>query len=577
MGTDESKGTHVQYGSEEGSIDRTHTADDGERSQIFGSDGQHSRLRNTRLIMVLVGFGMSFVGSQIQPLLFAPIFPLVSSSFNASNLLFWFTCTQQIATGVVAPFAGSLADLFGRKSITLAGILSAMVGMILCAASPSAGGYLAGQVFNGIGIAVQELMAIAAIAEIVPTRYRGYYIAAVVASFLPFAPGSLYGALIAQHNWRYCACMIAIWNLLTVGMIWWFYNPPPRTNTAGLSKIEKVKRIDFIGGLIMTAGLVFLLISLNWGGQQYPWNEAKVIAFLTLGIALLILFFVYEKFFATYPMFPSTLLRYPRTFTALMMVILLAGINYVALLVFWVLEAVSVFDSNQFELGVRTMPYGFCIVGGAIISAILISAFKGHLRFIMTGFCVFQVSPLTQAGIGCMAAIRTSDISTVWAPLIFSLLGIGGVLVPNQIIVTIICPDDLLATATCLTACLRAVGQVIGTSIFFNQFTSALVANTYSHVVPAAIEAKFYQFDVIAPMMETLVTTPWKEWVVTVKDTVTPEQATILHTAVVEAFKFAFERVWYISVGFGVAAVLASVLIEDLGALMDGHVAVRYL
>jgi hypothetical protein len=266
-----------------------------------------------------------------------------------------------------------------------------MVGMILCAASPSAGGYLAGQVFNGIGIAVQELMAIAAIAEIVPTRYRGYYIAAVVASFLPFAPGSLYGALIAQHNWRYCACMIAIWNLLTAGVVWWFYNPPPRTNTAGLSKIEKVKRIDSIGGLIMTAGLVFLLISLNWGGQQYPWNEAKVIAFLTLGIALLILFFVYEKFFATYPMFPSTLLRHPRTFMALMVVILLAGINYVALLVFWVLEAVSVFDSSQFELGVRTMPYGFCIVGGAIISAILISAFKRHLRLTMTGFCVVQV------------------------------------------------------------------------------------------------------------------------------------------------------------------------------------------
>ncbi|KAL4748895.1 hypothetical protein BDW72DRAFT_214437 [Aspergillus terricola var. indicus] len=572
MGSDESKGTHVQYGSEEGSIDRTNTADDGERSRIFGSEGQRPKLGDTRLIMVLTGFGMSFVGSQIQPLLFASIFPLVSSSFDASNLLFWFTCTQQIATGVVAPFAGSLADLFGRKTITLAGILSAMFGMILCAASPSAGGYLAGQVFNGIGIAVQELMAIAAIAEIVPTRYRGYYIAIVVASFLPFAPGSLYGALIAQHNWRFCACMIAIWNLLTAGVIWWFYNPPPRENTAGLSKIEKVKRIDSIGGLIMTAGLVFLLISLNWGGQQYPWNEAKVIAFLTLGIALLMLFFVYEKFFATYPMFPSTLLRHPRTFTALMVVILLAGINYVALLVFWVLEAVSVFDSSQFELGVRTMPYGFCIVGGAIISAILISAFKGYLRVIMTGFCVVQV-----IGIGCMAAIRTSDISTAWAPLIFSLLGIGGVLVPNQIIVTIICPDDLLATATCLTACLRAVGQVIGTSIFFNQFTSALVANTYSHVVPAAIEAKFYQFEMLAPMMETLVTTPWKEWVVTVKDTVTPEQATILHTAVVEAFKLAFERVWYISIGFGVAAVLASVLIEDLGALMDGHIAVRYL
>ncbi|KAL5049149.1 hypothetical protein BDW71DRAFT_204901 [Aspergillus fruticulosus] len=563
---------NVQCASKDGSIDRAHTAENGQINHSPDGEGERPKLGNFRFIMVLTGFGMSFVGSQIQPLLFAPIFPLVSSSFNASNLLFWFTCTQQIATGVVAPFAGSLADLFGRKSITLAGILSAMLGMILCAASPTAGGYLAGQIFNGIGIAVQELMAIAAIAEIVPTQYRGYYIAIVVASFLPFAPGSLYGALIAEHNWRYCACLIAIWNFLTAGVIWWFYNPPPRDNTAGLSRTEKVKRIDFVGGLIMTAGLVFLLVALNWGGQQYPWKDAKVIAFLAVGIALLIGFFAYEKFFAAYPMFPSTLLRHPRTFTALMVVILLAGINYVALLVFWVLEATSVFDSDQVELGIRTMPYGFCIVGGAIISAVLISAFKGYLRLIMTGFCVVQV-----IGIGCMAAIKAADISTAWAPLIFSLLGIGGVLVPNQIIVTIICPDGLLSTATCLTACLRAVGQVIGTSIFFNQFTSALVANTYSHVVPAAIEAEFYQFEMLAPMMETLVTTPWKEWVVTVKDMVTSEQAAILHAAAVEAFRLAFEKVWYISIGFGVAAVLASVFIEDLGALMDGHIAVKYL
>ncbi|KAL6232361.1 hypothetical protein BDW75DRAFT_243055 [Aspergillus navahoensis] len=574
MGSEKIGETRVglQCASSEGSIERAHTAENGEINHRPDGESQRPKLGDFRFIMVLTGFGMSFVGSQIQPLLFASIFPLVSSSFNASNLLFWFTCTQQIATGVVAPFSGLLADLFGRKSITLAGILSAMFGMILCAASPTAGGYLAGQIFNGIGIAVQELMAITAIAEIVPRQYRGYYIAIVVASFLPFAPGSLYGAMIAEHNWRYCACLIAIWNFLTAGVIWWCYNPPPRDNTAGFSKIERVKRVDFVGGLIMTAGLVFLLIALNWGGQQYPWKDAKVVAFLTVGIALLIAFFAHERFFAAHPMFPSTLLRHPRTFMTLMVVILLAGINYVALLVFWVLEAISVFDSDQVQLGIRTMPYGFCIVGGAIISAALISAFKGHLRLIMTGFCVVQV-----IGIGCMAAIKTSDISTAWAPLIFSLLGIGGVLVPNQIIVTIICPDDLLATATCLTACLRAVGQVIGTSIFFNQFTSALVANTYSHVVPAAIAAKFYQFEMLAPMMETLVTTPWKEWVATAKDMVTAEQAAILHAAVVETFRLAFERVWYISIGFGVAAVLASVLIEDLGALMDGHIAARYI
>lgn len=373
--------------SEEG-LGHSHGNETGDINYVPDEYTPTTKLFSLNYVMVLLGFGMAFVGSQLQPLLFAAIIPVVSAEFHASNLLVWLFCTQQIATGVIAPFAGSLSDLFGRKKITIAGVISSMLGMIVSAATPTAAGYLAGQVFNGIGIAIQELMAIAAIAEIVPTKYRGYHIAIVVASFLPFAPASLYGALIAERNWRYCAALIAIWNAITAVILGLFYHPPPRHNTQGLW--EKVKKIDILGGVIMTIGLVLLLVALNLGGQSEPWSSTRVICCLTFGIALLISFFVYEVF-APSPMFPRSLLRHPRTFSALMVVILLAGINYVSLLVFWVLEAVSVYNSNQVELGIRTLPYGFCIMGGAIMSAILISLFKGYLRSIMTAFCIVQV------------------------------------------------------------------------------------------------------------------------------------------------------------------------------------------
>ncbi|KAL4921474.1 fungal trichothecene efflux pump [Aspergillus aurantiobrunneus] len=522
--------------------------------------------------MILVGFGMAFVGSQVQPLLFAAVVPLVSADFGASDLLVWFFCTQQIAVAVVAPFAGSLADLFGRKRITTGGVLSSMVGMILTAATPNAAGYLAGQVFAGIGIAVQELMTIAAIVEIVPTEYRGYYIAIIVTSFFPFAPSSLYGALIAETNWRYCACLIAIWNLITALLIGFFYNPPPRQNGAGLTLMQKLKRIDLVGGFIMTIGLVLLLMGLNWGGQQYPWNSARVIAFLTIGIFLLIVFILYERFLAPYPMFPASLLQHPRTFTALMLVILLAGINYVSILIFWVLEAVSVYNSNKTELGIRTLPYGFCIAGGAIISAVMVSAFKAHLRSIMTLFCIVQA-----VGIACMAAIDPTNINTAWAPLTFALLGLGGVLIPNQIIITVISPDTLIATATCLTASLRAVGQVIGTTIFYAQFTSVLTASTYDRVLPVALGAGITDPAILGSMMPALVATPWKEWAAaTIGNAVPAEQLGVLHEVVVEVFAGAFRRVWFVSIAFGVTAVGASLFIGDLGLLMDGRIAVRY-
>lgn len=520
---------------------------------------------------MLVGFGMAFIGSQFQPLIFAGIIPEIAASLNAHSLLVWFFCTPLVAIGVVAPFIGPLADLLGRKPISLAGVLSSMIGMIVAASTQTAAGFLAGMVLTGIGIAAQELMAITAIVEIVPTKYRGYYVAIMVACFLPFAPGSLYGVLIAQVSWRYCACFVAIWNFITAILIFLYYNPPPRTNAAGLTWGEKVKHIDFVGGFLMSGGLVMFLVGFNWGGQMYPWHSARVISFLTIGSALIVIFILYEVYLAPYPMFPRRLMKHTRTFMALMVVIMMAGINYIPVLFFWVLQAVAVYDSDKIELGIRTLPFGFCILGGALISAVIVSAFKMHLRLIMSAFCIIQV-----VAIGSLTAVDPYNLSTVWAPLILGLMGVGGVLIPNQIIITIICPDDLIATATCLTVCLRAVGQVVGLSIFYTQFVSFLTAKTLNIVIPVAVQVGIDDLPTLGSMIPTLVSTPYKEWVLTIPALTTQDKIDTLHKVVIEAFGQAFPRVYYISIAFGVTAVIASFFIENLGNLMDEHIAVHY-
>ncbi|CAK7222847.1 hypothetical protein SCUCBS95973_004975 [Sporothrix curviconia] len=543
-----------------------------EKGELVDCEARHApKISDIRFIMVLVGFGMAFIGSQVQPLIFAALIPVVAASLNAHSLLVWFFSTQLVAIGVIAPFIGPLADLFGRKPITIAGVLSSMIGMITCAATPNAAGYIAGQVLTGIGIAAQELMAITAIVEIVPTRYRGYYIAIIVTSFLPFSPGSLYGTLIAETSWRYCACMIAIWNLITVVLIACFYHPPPRTNGAGLSWHQKLRQIDFVGGFFMSGGIVMFLVGFNWGGQLYPWHSARVIAFLTIGLAMLVFFFIYEIFIAPYPMFPRRLMRHPRTFMALMVVILMAGINYIPVLFFWVLQAVGVYGSDFLMLGIRTLPFGFCILGGALIAALVVSAFKGHLRAIMSFFCIMQC-----AAIGSLTAVDVHNINTVWAPLCLGLLGVGGVLIPNQIIITVICPDDLIATATCLTVCLRAVGQVIGTSIFYTQFVSVLTARTLKMVIPVALQCGIDDFDTLSNMMPDLLSEAWDKWVLTVPALDTPDKIATLHEAVITAFGGAFARVYFISIAFGATAIIASFFIENLNSLMDEHIAVHY-
>lgn len=56
-----------------------------------------------------------------------------------------------------------------------------------------------------------------------------------------------------------------------------------------------VKRMDFVGITLFTAGLILLLIGLAWGGVAYPWKSGQVIATIIVGACCLIGFVIWGE------------------------------------------------------------------------------------------------------------------------------------------------------------------------------------------------------------------------------------------------------------------------------------------
>lgn len=54
------------------------------------------------------------------------------------------------------------------------------------------------------------------------------------------------------------------------------------------------------------------MMGMQWGGYQYPWSSAHVLVPLILGAVLIIGFFIWESYGATYPMFPKRIRQDPR-------------------------------------------------------------------------------------------------------------------------------------------------------------------------------------------------------------------------------------------------------------------------
>jgi MFS family permease len=204
-----------------------------------------------------------------------------------------------LALAGVCPFVGSLSDLLGRRYVALLGSTLLVIGTVVATSAQTMGMFIAGTTIAGAAAGISELTALAVTSEMAPTRKRGAYVAVLIFTILPFVPSGIYAQLIAANSsWRYCGIIICIWNGLGLIITACFYFPPPRPNSAGKSRAQVLREIDYIGGFLSIVGMVLFMAGLQWGGYQYPWSSAHVLAPLIIGAAFIIAFIVWEGWFA---------------------------------------------------------------------------------------------------------------------------------------------------------------------------------------------------------------------------------------------------------------------------------------
>jgi hypothetical protein len=173
-----------------------------------------------------------------------------------------------------------------------------------------------------------------------------------------------------------------------------------------------------------------------------------------------------------------------------------------------------------------------------------------------------------------MSIAKTDNINSVYAPLCFAALGVGGVIIPNQIIVTIICPDDLIATATALALTVRVIGGSIGYAVYYNVFKTAFTNNAENYLATQLIlnagildvnEIMTIALDISSNLYGDILQFP---------DITTQAQYDTIVAAGRENFAMSFPIVWYSAIAFGGASIICCLFLKDIGKYMDNHIAV---
>ncbi|KAI7566388.1 MFS multidrug transporter-like protein [Hortaea werneckii] len=343
-----------------------------------------------------------------------------------------------------------------------------------------------------------------------------------------------------------------------------------RVNSEGLSRREVLSQIDYVGGILSIGGMLLFMAGMQWGGYQYSWGSAHVLAPLILGAAMLIGFCLWETYGATHPMFPKRLRQDPRILGLTLVITFISGANFFSILMFWPTQAFNMYGHSPLGVGIRGLPVGFSILVGACLVLYLLSVFRGHNRELL-----ILSSILMTAGCGSLSIARIDNLHQLWGLLVLAGLGIGGIVVPASIITTIICPDDLIATIAALTLAIRVIGGSIGYCVYYNVFINKFVpAATYyiggtmteklnitsEELIGKAIEITG------ASLLPALKEIPGIGGV--------PGAYKMVVVAGQMAYAEAYKWVYYVSIAFGCVSIVASCFLGDISKYMDDHVAV---
>ncbi|HWS59181.1 MAG TPA: MDR family MFS transporter [Actinotalea sp.] len=330
----------------------------------------------------------------------------------------WLFSIYLLTQAVTVPLYSKLADTIGRKPVVLIGIGLFTLGSVLCGFAWSMPALIAFRAVQGLGAGAVQPMAITIAGDIYTIAERAKvqgYIAAVWG--ISAVVGPTLGGLFSEFaSWEWIFFVnVPLGLLAAVLLVRSFHETVEHTT----------HRIDWLGGLLLTASLSLLLLALLEGGNAWAWASAPGLGTLAVGTALLVAFVLVERR-AAEPVLPMWVLSRR----------LLATTAGVGLGVGVILMGVTTYVPTFLETLTGVSP----LVSGLTLAALTIgwpiAASNAGRVYLRIGF---RSTVLIGCGVTILGAVllavtsRSPDVAAVGLSCFVLGLGLGFVAAPSLI------------------------------------------------------------------------------------------------------------------------------------------------
>ncbi|KAK3114960.1 hypothetical protein LTR53_006186 [Teratosphaeriaceae sp. CCFEE 6253] len=432
--------------------------------------------------LALAAVASQYVAYILTLLMPSTILSYINADLGPDPNYTWISVSWNLAASVMVTVGGRLSDIFGRRYFLIAGACIALLGAVVGATGQSINQMIASGVLFGVGGGLQE-MCFAAIQEIVPNRYRVLAIGCFeLSALLAFVSPMIAYAMLSTTviAWRTVYWFLFAFEACGLVLLVFCYHPPTfhtKHRADGKTRGQLLKEMDFIGVALFAAGCVLFLIGVNWGGRQYRWSSANVIAPIVVGTALLVALGFWEAYAdLKYPMLPAKLFRNIRGFTVILVVCFVGGMLYYSMNVLWPRQSGLLFvpAGQPIIAGV----YANMVSFGTILAGLVVVFFcqrVGHERWQQVGFMVLQT-----ALIGSLASVGLDDR----VQAIITIIILATTITPPQLLAFVMISmgiDDQvdIGVANGLASTFRLMGGAVATAIY-----SAILSNRFAAELP---------------------------------------------------------------------------------------------
>ncbi|KAI1770195.1 MFS general substrate transporter [Hypoxylon cercidicola] len=289
---------------------KKHVDDSSLGSLIEGAHDEY--ISGIKLTLILSAITIVYFLVMLDTTIIATAIPYITNDFHSLLDVGWYGSAYLLSSSALQPLSGKVYAKLNSKWCFVVYLVIFEVGSVICGVASSSVMLIVGRVVSGIGgSGLLNGNSIILNSCIAPHRQPAYVGIVVGIGNLGLAIGPLLGGAFTQYvTWRWCFYVnLPIGGVVALAIV--FIRIPDHIEKPSLRSLFKSAIIDFDlpGFALFAPTAVMLLLALQWGGNQYPWNSSQVIGLFCGAGATFIVWLVWDYYQGDNAMVPFSMMR----------------------------------------------------------------------------------------------------------------------------------------------------------------------------------------------------------------------------------------------------------------------------